>query len=241
MHQLRIPVRIRLTPDVAILSATESVWDVLSPGGIRWETGWQGLVNGLISSEAELARVRSLREEAYVANGVPSAKDLIGDDFDRDPNTKIFVLQDSARALGTVRVSTCPPRTSSFLSQCFNEFPAYVKRDNYLEVTHFAIRPSAASGDPRFVLSLIQNVTAEADRHGARYIVAPISTKHWSFYGSIGFKQISRERWMSRWSYPVILGCLDWPAERNRLRRDPSFHHVFTARNPVGESPSSAR
>src|SRR5678815_2325972 len=99
MHQLRIPVRIRLTPDVAILSATEPVWDVLSPGGIRWETGWQGLVNGLISSEAELARVRSLREEAYVANGAPPAKDLIGDDFDRDPNTKIFVLQDSARAI----------------------------------------------------------------------------------------------------------------------------------------------
>ena len=235
MHQLRIPVRIRLTPDVAILSATESVWDVLSPGGIRWETGWQGLVNGLISSEAELARVRSLREEAYVANGVPSAKDLIGDDFDRDPNTKIFVLQDSARALGTVRVSTCPPRTSSCLSQCFNEFPAYVKRDSYLEATHFAIRRSASSGDPRFVLSLIQNVTAEADRHGARYIVAPISTKHWSFFGSLGFDPISRERQMPRWGHPVILGCLDWRSERNRLRRDPSFHYIFTTRNPAGE------
>jgi len=235
MHQLRIPVRIRLTPDVAIPCATRSVKDVLSPGGIRWETGWQGLVNGLISSEAELARVRSLREEAYVTNGVPSAKDLIGDDFDREPNTKIFVLQDSTRAIGTVRVSTCPPRTSFFLSQCFDEFPAYVKRDSYLEVTHFAIRHRAGSGDPRFVLSLIQNVTAEADRHGARYIVAPIFTKHWSFFGSIGFSPISHERRMSRWGHPVILGCLDWQSERSRLRRDPRFHHFFTARNPAGE------
>ena len=235
MQQLRIPVRIRLTPDVAIPSATTSVRDVLRPGSIRWETGWQGLVNGLISSEAELARVRSLREEAYVTNGVPSAKDLIGDDFDREPNTKIFVLQDSTRAIGTVRVSTCPPRTSFFLSQCFDEFPAYVKRDSYLEVTHFAIRHSAGSGDPRFVLSLIQNVTAEADRHGARYIVAPIFTKHWSFFGSVGFNPISHERRMPRWGHPVILGCLDWQSERNRLRKDPRFHYLFTARNSAGE------
>lgn len=231
MLQLRVPVRIRLTPDVAISSAA-SVRDVLTPGGIRWETGWPGLVNGLISSASELAAVRSLREEAFLPNGVFSAKDLIGDDFDTAPGTRLFVLQDSTRAVGTVRVSTHPAGSSSFLSQCFPEAGAAARWDDYLEVTHFAIRRGTASGDPRYVLALMQNVTAEADRFCARYILAPIYTKHWSFYGSIGFKPVSRQRWTRHWPYPVTLGCLDWRAERSRLRRDPSFHHVFTARNP---------
>lgn len=229
---MHIPVRIRLTPDVAIPPATRWVRDVLRAGGIRWETGWPGLVNGLISSGSELAGVRSLREEAYAANGTPSADDLISDDFDKAPNTKIFVLQDSTKAIGTVRVAACPAQTSFFPTRYSNEIPDDVKRDGYLEVTHFAIRHSAAFGDPRFVLALMQNATAEADRHDARYIVAPISTKHWSFFSSLGFNPISRERRTPRWGQPVVLGCLDWLAERNRLRRDPSLHHIFTARNP---------
>lgn len=200
----------------------------------EWETGWPNIVNKLVTDRAELATVALLRREAYRASGAEAPAEILADPLDEARNSRVFLLRHDGQPVGTIRTLTRNLDSNlptAFSSRFAREIAEQVGDAGFVEITRLAIRHTGPAQYPRYAFALMQNGTAEADRSGSRYILAPIREGHLSFYRSLGFEAISDPRWIAGWTESITLVCLDWTAQRNRLRGHRRFARLFSARN----------
>ena len=227
MLQMRIP-----------LQFDSNSWDAShTSDDVQWQTGWPDLVNTLATKEIHLKTVRALRRKAYKAEGMVPTPEVIGDDFDSAANSRIYLLHENSQPLGTIRLLLGHSHYNlpTFFSTQFSKEIAQHVGGPYLEVSRLAVIHPESAGDPRHIMALMQNVTAEADRNASRYILAALDREHLSFYSSLGFRAISEARPLPGWPEAVTLGCLDFFAERSRLRHHYGFRNFFSTRNHAGD------
>jgi len=226
MARLRIPIRI-------VGASAESS----ESHRVRWETGWPALQNKLATTAADLAAARVLRTQSFRPTGIFAGPEITSDDLDTASNSRVFVLYEERQPVGTVRVMTGDAKhgRATFFSRYFSAEIA-ATTGSYVEVTHFAIARPRGSRDPRHVLALLQNVTSEADRNQAGFVLAALDPNHQSFYAALGFRQLSEACLLTGWPYSVSLSILDWVQERDRLRDSYTFRRCFSTRNHVQSS-----
>lgn len=201
----------------------------------RWKTGWPSMTNNLVTHPNEMVIVQSLRTMSYRKARMNPPDEIIRDEFDTAANSRLFVLYEYDEPVGTIRALIRYPSynlPTAFSTRFAREILANIGQSPYVEITRLAIYHSGSTRAPRHALALMQNGTAEADTNGCDYILAPIRQEHLSFYSNIGFKMISEARLFAGWPGTATLACLDWSAERRRLRNHHRFNHLFSARNP---------
>jgi len=178
--------------------------------------------------------VKSLRCTAYQETKIVPPPEVLSDEFDKAPNTRVFLLCENRVAVGTIRVSSRnaphdPP--TPFSGRFASEIARQVGERSYIEITRLAVCHCKPVPAFRYALALMQNGTAEADRIACKYVLAPIRDEHLGFYSGMGFQIISEPRLFPGWPASVTLACLDWSVERSRLRSHRHYGRLFSVRN----------
>ena len=105
------------------------------------------------------------------------------------------------------------------------------RSERCVEVNRLLTAPGEPAEGRRRLFALMQNVTAMADEHRCRFILAPVRADHTRFYLGMGFVQVAEVREFPNWPDPLVLLALDWQKQRNYLLRHKLYRYLFSARN----------
>ena len=199
----------------------------------EWPTGLPGLRNRR-ADVSQLGLVAAIRRASYESRDVTSAPDDF-DPWDHAANTTNYLLCNGTTVVGAVRTTVHDGRGASDEPMVYQEFAneirLHVARARYLEVDRLCVVRNLESPDSRFVLALLQNVTADLDAHECEYVVGAATAVHESFFVSMGFRPSPPPRSCAWSSEPATLLIADWRLVQETLRRHWLFHLIFSPRN----------
>lgn len=118
------------------------------------------------------------------------------------------------------------------------EIQSLFRSERCVDASRLLTMPSHPAQGKRRLFALMQNVTAVADRHDCRFILAPVRRDHTRFYLGMRFVGIAKPRAFPNWPEPVALLALDWKQQRGTLLRHHLYRHLFSERNAITLPPA---
>jgi hypothetical protein len=209
-----------------------------------YPTGWSGLTNHRVRSGVSRRRLEAFRESAYAARQMDLSSVAVRDEWDGATCSEVYLLFDEGRPAGTVRVSLNYVAGDWHRTPvCYffeREVRSLLACERCVDAGRLLTMPGSPLEGKRCVMALFQNVTAAADQHRCRFLLAPTRADHTRFYFGMGFVAITEPRVFLNWPEPVVLLAPDWRKHRSGLRQDRLYRHIFSERNETSVAPGAA-
>ena len=161
-----------------------------------------------------LAAAFHLRYRAYVAVDAipPNEEELLYDDFDFMPNSRIHLVWFDGKAVATVRSCIWSGQYDWTPTEAINYFQQDIKQEigtntTLLESNRFAVDPDFQGRQSLFAQILMFRIHAlNSAVHNCEYIITAVRENHVPFYRRfLGMEVISRQSYFVSWANAEVL------------------------------------
>ena len=217
------------------MQTSNSICFELALGDSLLPTCWPEPTSYRVGDVSTSRTLASFRRSALSARGVEAPAEAVWDEWDDAPESNSYLLSKKDGLVGTIR------GTLNFARSRWQSIPDYpyfeqelrsmFRTERAVEANRLLTAPDDRGNGTRRLLALMQNVTAMADEHRCRYILAAARAHHTRFYFEMGFVQVTEAREFPSWLFPLVLLALDWQKQRHYLLHHKLYRYLFSARN----------